>query len=241
MFPHFVILWCYISSFAEPKTIFFWVTDGLCSVIFLHTGLSYCHVMRLTSTSLLSPWQTLFDPSEKQKLLLSESGERLTEGIVLLFDTKFVPLAPHASCCPLHSHENKGLNSPVIPLPSVLCSSSLAGDLLCCWNLFEFCCQDFRAVSVQHWLKQRHRGSCQPCRKKLWSWCWQEAGALKLQEWVQSVPARVKHPLIDFRAELRRGMQELPINTGKSRDSPWSLWAMPYFFWIMRGRHLGFL
>lgn len=102
--------------------------------------------MRLTSTSLLSPWRTLFDPSEKQKLLLSQSGEGLTEGIVLLFDTKFFLLAPHASCCPLYSHENKGLNSPVIPLPSVLCSSSLAGDLLCCWNLFEFSCQDFRDV-----------------------------------------------------------------------------------------------
>lgn len=55
VFPHFLILWCYISSFAEPKTIFFSALEGLCSIIFLHTGLSYCHVRRLTSTFLLSP------------------------------------------------------------------------------------------------------------------------------------------------------------------------------------------
>lgn len=130
MFPHFLILWCYISSFAEPKTIFFSVVEGICSVIFLHTGLSYCHVRRLTST-FRHPWQIPFDPSEKQKLLLSESTERLIERIAPLFDGKFIPLVPHASCCPLYRHENKGLNSPVIPFPAVLCSFCLAGNLLC--------------------------------------------------------------------------------------------------------------
>lgn len=156
------------------------------------------------------------------------------------FDRKFFPLGSCTSCCPLYRHENKGLNSPVISFPSVLCFFSLAGDLLCLLeSLWALLPALERCLCATLAGAERHGGSCQPCNKKALELVL--AGAARLQEWVQRMPARVKHPLIDFPAELYRGMWELPIDNGKSGDSLWLLWILSCFLWIVGSSFLGFL
>lgn len=153
--------------------------------------------------SFVTPGRLLLIPLRSKSYFFLRALKGLQKELCHFCDGKFFPLVPHASCCPLYRHENKGLNHPLIPFPSVLCSFSLAGDLLCLLeSLWVLLPALQRCLCAGLAGAGRHGGSCQPCRKKLWSWCWQEAGAAKLRERAQRMPARVKHPVIDFPAEL---------------------------------------